>query len=70
MMDLSVLEVMEVRMERLIDEDALRYDIEQYIEIWSGTSIGEDVRNMYENGSSLESICDYLGWEYSRYAEE
>lgn len=57
-------------MERLIDEDALRYDIEQYIEIWAGTSIGEDAKNMYENGSSLESICDYLGWEYSRYAEE
>ena len=56
-------------MEKNIDEDALRYDIEQYIRIWDGTAIGADVKHMYENGSSLESICDYLGWEYNAYVE-
>lgn len=56
-------------MEKTIDEDALRCDIEEYIKFWDGTAIGADVKNMYENGSSLESICDYLGWEYSAYEE-
>lgn len=52
-----------------INEDELRYDIELYIDLWQGTACGEDVRNMYENGSSLESICEYLGWDYLAYAE-
>ena len=56
-------------MEKTIDEDALRCDIEEYIKIWDGTAIGADVKNMYENGTSLEAICDYLGWDYSAYAE-
>lgn len=56
-------------MEKMINEDELRYDIEQFIDTWSGTSIGEDVRNMYENETSLEAICDYLRWNYEAYME-
>lgn len=36
----------------------LNVAIEQYIDIWDGTCIGMEVRNMYENGTSYESICD------------
>ena len=44
--------------------------IERYIDNYDGTSIGQDVRNMYENGSSYESICDRIGITYEDYEEE
>ncbi|MEE0929939.1 MAG: hypothetical protein UIM53_02980 [Acutalibacteraceae bacterium] len=41
--------------------------IETFIDSWQGTSIGSDIRNMYENGTSYEAICERLGLEYSYY---
>jgi len=34
--------------------------IEQFIEQRWGTSIGNDVKNMYENGTNYDSICDKI----------
>ena len=55
------------RMCRELDEHRLRNDIEGYIEQRDGTCTGESVKNMYENGTSLEGICDYLEWDYQEY---
>ena len=35
--------------------------IERFIEAYDGTIVGQEVRNMYENGTSYESICDRMG---------
>ena len=48
----------------------LNVAIERYIEAWDGTAIGQDVRNMYENGTSYECICDRMGLEYNDYRED
>lgn len=45
----------------------LNAEIENFIEQYDGTAIGRDVQNMYENGTSYETICDYLGWAYNDY---
>lgn len=44
--------------------------IERFFEAYDGTAIGQDVRNMYENGSSYEAICEYMGIDYTDYAED
>lgn len=47
--------------------------IERFIGAYDGTSIGQDIRNMYENGTSYEVICDYLGnygIDYEDYRED
>lgn len=44
--------------------------IERYIDNYDGTAIGQDIRNMYENGTSYESICDRMGICYEDYQEE
>lgn len=44
--------------------------IEIFIEQYDGTSIGEAIRNMYENGSSYESICDRLDLDYEDFCED
>ena len=44
--------------------------IEKFIEAYDGTAIGRDVRNMYENGTCYESICEYMGIDYSEYKED
>lgn len=49
--------------------DRLNTVIERFIEAYDGTSIGWDVKNMYENSSSYEAICDYMGLEYSDYED-
>ena len=41
--------------------------IERFINDYDGTAIGAAVRNMYENGTSYEAICDYLGLDYDDY---
>lgn len=41
----------------------LNDEIECFIRAWDGTAIGQDVRNMYENGSSYEYICERMGME-------
>ena len=44
--------------------------IERFISNWDGSSIGQDVKNMYENGSSYESICDRMNTDYEEYRED
>ena len=44
--------------------------IERIIDAYDGTYFGQSVRNMYENGSSYESICDYIGIDYEEYSED
>lgn len=44
--------------------------IERFIEAWDGTAIGADVRNMYENGTSYEHICDRMEIDYDDYRED
>lgn len=47
----------------------LNVAIERFIDAWDGTAIGQDVRNMYGNGSSYECICDRMGIDYGDYEE-
>ncbi len=42
--------------------------IREFIEQYDGTAIGQSVKNMLENGTDLESICDYADIPY--YGEE
>lgn len=44
--------------------------IERFIDTWEGTCIGQDVKNMYENGSTYESICDRMNIDYNEYKED
>lgn len=44
--------------------------IERFIDAYDGTSIGRDVRNMYENGTGYEYICDHMGIDYDEYKED
>lgn len=44
--------------------------IERFIEAYDGTAIGQDVLNMYENGSSYEAICDHLGLNYEDFCNQ
>ena len=47
----------------------LNTEIERFIDAYDGTAIGSDIQNMYENGTSYEYICDYLGWNFEDYEE-
>lgn len=44
--------------------------IEKEIRMWDGTVHGATVRNMYENGSDYESICDVMNVDYEDYTED
>lgn len=44
--------------------------IEDHIRQWDGTVHGECVKNMYENGTSYESICEMMDVEYEDYEED
>ena len=44
--------------------DETRENIESFINQYDGTAIGQSVKNMYENGTDYESICDYADIEY------
>ena len=44
--------------------------IERFVDAYDGTAIGQDVRNMWENGIRYEDICDRMGIDYDDYAEE
>lgn len=46
------------------DDPDLNYEIERQIQIWDGTVHGQSLKNMYENGSSYESICELAGIAY------
>lgn len=40
-------------------------NIKSFIDQYEGTAIGESVKNMLDNDTDLESICDYADIEYS-----
>ena len=48
----------------------LNVAIEQFVEAYDGTAIGQAVKNMYENGTSYECICDWAGIDYEEYRED
>lgn len=43
--------------------------IENQISQWDGTIHGQCLKNMYENGSEYESICEYIGVELEDFEE-
>lgn len=49
---------------------ALNEAIEQMIQIWDGTIHGQTIKNMYENGTDYESICDVAEIDYEDYREK
>lgn len=42
----------------------LNAEIERFIDQWDGTAIGQSVKNMYENGTDYESICEMMDIDY------
>lgn len=48
----------------------LNVEIERQISMWDGTIHGQTIKNMYENGSDYESICDVMQIDYADYEEE
>lgn len=54
----------------LRNNETLNNVIERFIVNWDGTSIGQDVKNMYENGSSYEKICDRMNIDCKDYIED
>ena len=50
--------------------EKLNIEIEDFIHMLWGTAIGVSVKNMYENGSDYESICEVIGIKYEDYEEE
>lgn len=49
---------------------ALNEAIERMIQIWDGTIHGQTIKNMYENGTDYESICDVAEIDYEDCREE
>lgn len=47
----------------------LNAEIERQIEAWDGTIHGRTIKNMYENGSDYESICEVMQIDYADYEE-
>ena len=48
----------------------LNAEIERQIAAWDVTVHGQAIKNMYENGSEYESICELMGLDYEDYEEE
>ena len=44
-------------------------NIESFISQYDGTAIGQSVKNMYDNGTDFEMICDYADIEYEEEEE-
>ena len=49
---------------------SLNTKIENLIDTWDGTALGQEIKNMYENGSSYESICDRIRIDYKDFKED
>ena len=49
---------------------ALNEAIERMICIWDGKVHGQTIKNMYENDTDYESVCDVAGIDYEDYLEE
>lgn len=39
-------------------------NIERFIEMYDGTAIGQTVKNMLDNETDLEYICEYAGIDF------
>lgn len=39
--------------------------IERFIDLYDGTIIGQEIKNMYENGTSYEKICEKMDINYN-----
>lgn len=48
----------------------LNEEIESKIRQWDGTIFGASLKNMYENGTSYEGICEYADIDYEDYEDE
>lgn len=48
----------------------LNEEIESKIRQWDGTIFGASLKNMYENGTSYESICEVMQIDYEDYEED
>lgn len=48
----------------------LNDEIERKIHMWDGTIYGQNLKNMYENGSDYESICEVADLDYEEYEED
>lgn len=44
--------------------------IEEFIRIYDGTAIGQSVRNMLDNGTEIEFICEYADIEFDKKEDE
>lgn len=45
----------------------LNEEIEDYIRQWDGTIHGQCIKNMYENDTSYEGICEAMNIDYEDY---
>ena len=45
-------------------QEKAREKIETFIRQWDGTILGYQVKNMLDNGTDLETICEATGIEY------
>jgi len=48
----------------------LNVEIERFIDIYDATSIGCEIKAMFENGTSYESICERMDINYDEYKDE
>lgn len=48
----------------------LNVEIERFIDMWDGTILGYEIKNMYENGTDYESICERADIDYEDYRED
>ena len=48
----------------------LNEEIESHIRQWDGTIHRQMVKNMYENGTSYEGICEVMQIDYEDYEED
>lgn len=48
----------------------MNVEIERHIDMWDGTIHGQTIKNMYENGSDYESICEAANIDYEDYRED
>ena len=48
----------------------LNIEIERFIDILDGTIMGYEIKNMYENGTDYESICERADIDYEDYRED
>ena len=48
----------------------LNVEIEKFTEVYDGTAIGQEVQNMYGNGTSYEHICERMDIDYNDYLED